>query len=260
MRNVKNDPFFNVPKTQVTTSEGNVDLPVLYYDVSYVCAYFLCDREPVEEILTGTRLNPVLVSRGRTIAGIACFEYRDTSIGAYNEVGLAVPVVPDGVKVPSIPMADLLKQPKQRTVGFKVIDLPVTTAAANSAGREIWGYPKFVSDIGFTLDSKKFQCTVAEKGETETIMDLSGRFGGGVPCPPMSLMNYDHVNGQDLKTIVNVRGWGTIHSAGSLTLKVLQSGHHMAQHLRDMGIDGAKPTAVFATTKFQSQLHEGIKI
>jgi len=91
-------------------------------------------------------LKPVSLGRGKTVYDIACFEYLDTSIGPYNEVGLGVLCLYDPViNIPILPVLF----PKRFTAVLYIHHLPVTTKTANDAGNEIWGYPKFQADIEF---------------------------------------------------------------------------------------------------------------
>ena len=62
-----------------------------------------------------------------------------------------------------------------------VADLPVTTEAANRAGREIWGYNKFVTAIDIKCDGKKFSATVRDH-ENELIGALEGTRGASAPA------------------------------------------------------------------------------
>ena len=77
-----------------------------------------------------------------------CIEYRKTDIGPYNEVGLTVLALAPGDPIPA----------------NYVVDLPVTTAVANRAGREIWGYNKFVAAIDV-------------KERRQDVLDVLARFG-----------------------------------------------------------------------------------
>ena len=43
-----NAPFFQVPRQRVQTSQGAVELPILYYDTSTLNAFFLVDKAKVE--------------------------------------------------------------------------------------------------------------------------------------------------------------------------------------------------------------------
>ena len=81
--------------------------------------------------LRGTALVAVSQEDGKAVVVVYCIEYRITDIGPYNEVGLTVLAGAPGDPIPA----------------NYVVDLPVTTAVANRAGREIWGYNKFVAAI-----------------------------------------------------------------------------------------------------------------
>jgi hypothetical protein len=102
-------------KLQRPVLSNGTECPLLirYFDVQCLVATFPTDLNRAAELLKGTGL------------------YRITDIGPYNEVGLTVVA-----RVPGDPIP-----------GNYVINLPVTTAVANRAGREIWGYNKFVAAI-----------------------------------------------------------------------------------------------------------------
>jgi hypothetical protein len=54
-----------------------------------------------------------------------------------------------------------------------VVHLPVTTAIANRAGREIWGYNKFVAAIDVSREGKTFS-TVLRDSDHDIIGALEG--------------------------------------------------------------------------------------
>ena len=254
----RSDPFFQVPSSRHPTSLDEVELPILYVDVAVVEAFFLCDRDAVADRLEGTGLEPALVRGDRAVVAMAFFEYRETSIGPYEEVGLAVPTLRSDTPRPASAWLDLLLRPaRQRKVGFRVLDLPVTTDAACTAGRELWGYPKFVTRISFAWTGPTIRCSVEDPDSDGTILTFTGELGPGIPVPPFSLLNFDHVGGRDLRTVVDVRGRGTLAGAGSLRLDVGSSSHRMATHLRDLGLHRAHPFAVMHTRRFQSRLNAG---
>ncbi len=257
-----NAPFFQVPRQRVQTSQGAVELPILYYDTSTLNAFFLVDKAKVEAVLKGTGLSPALTIGGKALVALACFEYRDTSVGVYNEVGVAAAVTRNGEALPLGGWRDLLatlRQPEERRVAFHIIDLPVTTAAANAAGREIWGYPKFVTEIPFTLNGRHFHCAV-KTPEGGTLMQLTGRMGPSFPTAPLSLTLLSLRDGEMVRATVNVRGASKMALPGSLKLTVPDSRHPMAQRMHALGLDGAEPFAVSWTHDFQSRLNAGVVV
>jgi hypothetical protein len=116
------------------------------------------------------------MGNGNALYGVVCFEYRDTTIGSYNEVGIGVPCRFDPlINVPILPA--LFN--RFFSVGFYVHHLPVTTQIAYDAGVEIWGLPKFIAQITFEEDSKWRRCVLhADSHEiltlevTNTLHDL----------------------------------------------------------------------------------------
>ncbi len=255
------DVFFQYPLTRTTTSCGDVDLPILYYDCSVVMALFRVDVDKAAAVVRDPDLTVVPVVGGQTLVGVAFYEYRHTAIAAYNEVGVAVAVAPQGTHVPRRPLWSLLGPLDRNSLGLHVVDLPVTTDAACAAGREIWGYPKFVTPIGFALDGKHFRGTVTDPQDQSDLVTLEGRFGPGVHGPLLDLALYSRLDGQMLRTLVNTRGGATISTGGSLQLKVSASSRHpMAERLRAMGLDGARPVCVSRSDRLQLRLNAGAPV
>ena len=260
MTDYMQDKFFQVPRESRKTSEGGVEFPILYFDSSCITAFFLCDLDKVKNQLLGLALKPSLVIGNKALIGIAFYEYRKTSIGSYNEVGVAIPVIRESDKRPLFSLLDLYANPETRKSGFYVIDLPVSTSAANAAGREIWGFPKFVTEISFELDKHNFSGSVLDPDGKEGIVNLEGRMGMGILSPAMHLKLYSYLDGEELATVVNLKRGSTLRSGGSMKLTVGKSEHLMAERLRALGLDGASPLALVSTDKFQSRLNLGVPV
>lgn len=253
-----NDPFFQVPRTIRPTSEGDVEFPILYSKTRCVQAFFLCPVAQVEKHLTGTGLKPGLLWRGKAVVGLAFFEYSETSIGVYNEAGLALPAVPSGAQGRRwFGLLEDVESPKH-VLGFHIAHLPVTTAAACAAGREIWGYPKFVAPIPFQLSGRDLKTSVVDPvAPSVNICELHGQMGAGMPAPALSLLLYSRLGAQRLRTTVNVRGNSRLHRPGSVRLQLGASNHPMNASLRDLGLQGAQPVVLSVTENFQSRLNLG---
>lgn len=242
MSHIEQDAFFRVARTTHRTSAGSVELPILYYDSTQAQAYFLCDLDKVERSLAGTGLRPGLVLGRRAVVGLVFFEYRRTSIGSYNEVGLAVPVVESTVAPSAWTWRDLFRRvddPK-RKLAFHVLHLPVTTPQANAAGRELWGLPKFVTDIPFDFSAQRFDGTVLDPKDRSPICNLRGRPGLRLPAATLDLLLFSQLDGRDLHTTIQTRGHSRGYGGGSVRLAVGASAHPMAATLRALGLDNAQ--------------------
>lgn len=251
------DSFFQVPRATHETSAGGVQLPILYYDTSNVLALFRAPAGAAAELLEGTGLRPAYDLFGKTVVGLSFYEYRDTSVGPYNEVGLAIPALEEGRRRLTGAFLDLLRPLERRKIGFYVVDLPVTTEIANAAGRELWGYPKFVTDIGFQYAGRHLAMRVADPGEDVDILRLEGRLWPTLPSPSLSLVTYTMLHGHRIRATINVRGALRVGPGAGLRLSLGGSYHPMARHLAHLRLHGSKPMLVAATHRFQSRLNAG---
>jgi len=225
-----------------------------------VIAMFWGDRASAEHLLAGTGLNLASPRRDRALVALSFYEYRRTSIGPYNEAGLVLFCTPPGRRPSALGVAELLVPPVWRRTGVHVVDLPVTTAQANAAGRELWGYPKFITEIPFRLEGHVLDTGVRDPDDGSSICALSGTLGLGVPAPPMSVVTFSRREGVLLRTHVDVRGRIMARRPGSTRLAVGDSRHPMAQHLRALGLQDARPFVVLETARFQSLLHAGVRV
>jgi len=255
--NRHDDPFFDVPKTVATTSEGEVQLPICYFDASHYMALFRVDATKAAAKLQDVPLEPVLVSR-KAVAILSFFKYRDTTLGPYDEVGLALLATPRGQSLTLSSFTDLLQQTRNESLGSYVLDLPVSTPLANAAGCEIWGYPKFVGQLPIELDANRFQAQVFDP-DARLIVELAGERGHVLPeaLPSMALVTYSMRGGQMLRTRVETRATCATSGGGSLRLAVGDSPHRMARNLADLGLYGQSPKLLQTTEDFQSLLFAG---
>jgi len=244
------DPFFDVPATTVQTSTGPVQLPILYRRTRNLNAFFMVPTERVNRVLVqkgAGALSPGCQIGGRALVALACYDYQDTSIGPYREIGLAVPVLPPGVR-PTLghwlqTLTDV--DSPSRQLGFHVLHLPVDTEAACAAGREIWGLPKFVTPIAYEDTPGQARIVLHDPRHPYradlAILRLEGRLGTGLPGPSVSPLLYSRHEGRWLRTPVQVRGGGQAHVRPALHLRTGGSAHPMAQVIRELGLDGARP-------------------
>lgn len=250
--------FYDRPTKTHTTSAGEVKLPIFYYDNSAVQAFFLCEPECLRPLLADTGLRPALVLGRKALVGIAGFEYRKTSVGSYNEVAVALGVYPPGRADAPIPLYDLVRPLGQRSMGVYIVELPVTTAVARAAGRELWGYPKFVTEIPFQLGPRAVDFAVLDPDDRTEIVRLWGDLGFSLTVPGADLMTYSHHEEQILRTEVEVDAPFQLHLRSKLTLRVGGSKHRMAQTIRQLGLEGASPVVVLQTNAFRSILPAGV--
>jgi hypothetical protein len=215
-------------------------LPVRYFDVQCLVATFLSDLNRATELLESTGLHAVPQEDGKAVVALYCIEYRITDLGPYNEVGLTILATAPGDPIPA----------------SYVVNLPVTTAPANRAGREIWGYNKFVAAIDVKRDRKQFSTTLCDL-ENTTIGVLEGSRGASVPVPPTDIVTFSLLEGKVIKTLIQVLTPFHCSSGDGFVFKIGTSMHPMTNNLRTLAIDGARPVMVRYADPFQALLFPG---
>jgi Acetoacetate decarboxylase (ADC) len=229
-----------VLERRVLSDGTQCPLPIRYFDVQCLVASFLTDLGRGAKLLEGTGLQAVAQEDGKAVVLLYCIEYRVTDIGPYNEVGLTV----------------LAKAPGDPIPAMYVANLPVTTTVARHAGRELWGYNKFVAAIDVKSDGDNFSTTLNDL-ENATICAFEGRRGASVPAPPADILTFSLLNGRLIKTVIRVLT--PFHASGgeAFVLKVGTSRHPMTNNLRILELDGARPVLVQYADPFQALLFPG---
>jgi Acetoacetate decarboxylase (ADC) len=225
---------------RVLSNGAECFLPIRYFDVQCLVATFLAAPDRASELLESAGLQPVVQEDGRAVVDLYCIEYRKTDIGPYNEVGLTV-----RAKAPGDPIA-----------ANYVVNLPVTTAVANQAGREIWGYNKFVAVIDVNSQGQAFS-TVLRDSDLEIIGALEGERGLSAPAPATDILTFSLAQGRLIKTAIRVLTPSLASSGDSFVFKVGTSRHPMTSNLRTLSLDGAHPVLIHYTDPFQALLFPG---
>lgn len=194
------------------------------------------------------------------LGGLAWYEYRDTDIGSYREVAVAVSVQPRNRRPSLLPRLNLWAPSSRRKVGFHILHLPVTTRVACAAGVELWGFPKFVTDISLEIKQDVIVGEVQDPETAETIVRLSGDVFGGLPLPGSDLVLYSQRGSVPLRTVVKTRVWFSSLGGSSFHLLPGYSRHPMAETIRSLGLHERHPWLVQFSRSFQSRLPLGIPL
>ncbi|TKB00727.1 hypothetical protein E5672_18845 [Alteromonas portus] len=259
MRKVK-DRFFDVPTKSLTSSVGEVQTPIKFFDASNVHAFFLCSRKAVEKHLEGTNLKPGLSFGKYTVVTVSFYEYRNSTVGRYNEVGVALPVLKKKARAPLGGITDLFRGIENRELCYYILDLPVTTEFASEAGIELWALPKFNTGISFDLTRNRFDGVVYEPNSNNQILSLKGSLGSGLTVPPFSICLYSIADNNLYRSMIDVRGRVKLSLNSGLILKIADTENPMAMRAKSLGLDGAKAVAVTTTDKLHSLMYEIVKV
>ncbi len=140
----------------------NYLFPTLYGDVTCAMAVFLCSYEKAARMMLHPGIEPVKMTRGRSIVAFSCYEYKKVlGVAPYNEIAATIPVMIDpGINVPVLPMI----APVFKNFGYYVFSMPVTSLENQIRGVKIWGLPKVVQEID--ISEEDADCVTSAREET----------------------------------------------------------------------------------------------
>jgi Acetoacetate decarboxylase (ADC) len=224
-----------------TLSDGSAcSLPIRYFDAQLLIATYLVGYERASALLKDTGVVAVPQGIGQALVAFGCFQYRNTDIGPYNEVGVAI----------------LATTPISPVPALYVVHLPVNTPLADRAGHEIWGYNKFVAPIDIAESGDAFAMTISDPAGV-TIARFNGTRGPSVTMPPNDIVTFSILDGRLMRTVIQMMTPSQLGSGSGFSLQVGESAHPMAENLRSLGLDGLTPVLLQYAEPFQSMLFPG---
>ena len=255
------------PLDTYETTEGPCPLPIIYLDGSLVGAFYLVDPSIVQSFLPKS-MEPLTLPWpiNKAIAGLFMFDYRNTSIGSYSEMGLTFQAKQKGSDasvffylcdmVANIYHLDfLLSICEQKTTGLYVSTLPVTTVAAKAAGREIWGYNKYVTEMSSTFQNNGLMTFDMQSEFTYELDSNGGSFLPTFTFAGLPFLTYtEHKDKRIMRTKVHVghkASWG-----GSVKLKITGKGP-TSNRMSQLKLEQLSPVAVFRTDTLRAHLPKG---
>ncbi|MCX4765913.1 acetoacetate decarboxylase family protein [Streptomyces sp. NBC_01275] len=248
-------PFLTVPTAPVTTSAGPVDTPVRYYDSTAAHAFFTVDADAARSLLPDvTWMVPARLGR-RALAVLSGYEHRCTTIGPYSEISLSL-IVNDLWRPKPYDLAlDLMRRTDLRRTGRYVVGLTVSTEEARAAAEEIWGQRASVSPVDVDLLGRDIGVGAQEPG-----IRLTGELGPGTRCPDADWALYGRRGERTLRIQVRSHGRPRIHPAPRVRLEVGTRAHPLAEQLRRLGLDSARPRSVLTSHAFMSHRSAGAEL
>jgi hypothetical protein len=253
--------FFDVPRAPVQTSEGPFDLPALYYDVSVRQLVFWVDYTKALPKLAGTGLAPIELQNGKTMAILIFYNYRKVQdVEPYEEIALAIPAELQSAKKGARKLRTFFGIPliPSGITGY-VLELPVTTAQARAGGRELWGYPKFLTRLPFKFYGTGFEFGALDPEGSEPIFTVKSDLGKGrgLGQKGSDMVTLSNLNGKILRTVINIDAKFRVFLKRQVEIKIGTVKHRFADNLRDLGLEGTQTAIIMCTDAFRSRLNKG---
>lgn len=252
--------FFDVPRTYYTTSHTRTQVPMFFYKIAARIVNYFVDYDRVVPKLAGTGLKPCRFFKNKAMVSLIFFNYQEVTIGGYDEVVITIMVSPEALPEPSHPLATILLVKKGewwRSLGSYVLEMPVTIPAARAAGREIWGFPKFLTTIPSHLSGNRFEFGVDDPETREPIVEVKGEMGPGISTKAFDLVSFNNYEDTIFKVITQVNGRMKNCTCRHIEVKTGPSRHRMAENIRDLGLETARPIAIMSSDNLQTCLNPG---
>ena len=161
---MRDDQFFeDTPRTTLDMAGEPIEFPILYYDFRMISGTFTVKTNKLKKLLPHPNFKPIEILPGTGMFIIVAFEYRDTSIGPYNEIAMSIPVkFPPKFVFPGLSAISMMLK---NCFSVYIHHLPVTTEIARKGGIHFYNYPKFLAEITFQDQDEKLEVTLREDDE-----------------------------------------------------------------------------------------------
>ena len=108
------------------------------------------------------------------------------------------------VRNPSTPMAARSSAERGWKSNPRWLEMPVTIQSARAAGREIWGYPSYVTDVPLEISDRAFSYRVMDGPGGEELLSVGCAPGPGVTTRAGDLVTFSNHEDTVLRTVVDV--------------------------------------------------------
>ena len=206
--------------------DRDVELPVEVRDASAATVIWEVDAAALTALLPTDQVEVIESAPDRAQFALALVDYRDNDLGSYLEVGFIAFVRPrQGGKD-----------------GTFILRLPVDGEFTCAAGRQVWGFPKTVEDIGFDVADDHAVVTLSSGGEL--VLRVRVPRGGDEPMPAMPMASYTVKDGRLHATRFTQGGEQTGITFGDEGVELELGSHPWAKELETLGLPAP---AVLAT-------------
>jgi hypothetical protein len=187
---------------------------------------------------------------GKALMALAVCRYDDTDLDPYHEVAMSfvvrahdAPPRPGPRPRPGpLSAIDRLKEFRAGAIGVYIHRLPVDQEFSCAAGRDIWGFPKWVASIDIDESrgdnrsggSAGSGTTVRLVDQGDHVLSLTIAGGGRLKLPSQAPPTYSFRDGVLRRTTWTTSSEGVSGRFGGATLVL--GNHPMAEELRSLGL------------------------
>jgi hypothetical protein len=217
-------PDTTAPESKSVTVEGvELFLPLEVQASTSIVASFRVDPQISQEVIGESGLNVRIGDDGLTSLFVVDMSYLQSDFGRYNEVGIIFDVESLG---------------EEDSANF-IQRLPVTGEFSCAVGKQVWGFPKWVTDLRYIIYGEASQVEWFEDNEVVLRLRL-GAGGEDIGDADMPVSSYSIGPEGPQCTQTEMRNFGIVIGA-PVDLEIGSSNHPAAQALRDLKVAELEP-------------------
>jgi hypothetical protein len=214
-----------------------VGLPVEVRRAAQWGVQYLVPAAAAQRIVAPTGLEVTGPVPGRALVALAVCRYDDTDLDPYHEVAVSFVVRPHDAP-PGASGAQRAREFATGAVGVYIHRLPVDQEFTCAAGRDIWGFPKWVTSIDIDEPDGRGGAgtgtTVRLVDDGAHVLTLTIASGGRLQLPSRAPASYSFRDGVLRRTTWTTSSQDVAGRLGGATL--ILGDHPMADELRSLGL------------------------
>ena len=217
-----------------------IGLPVEVRRAAQWGVQYLVPAAAAQRIVDPTGLEVTGPLPGRALMALAVCRYDDTDLDPYHEVAVSF-VVRRHDATPGAGTVQRIREFASGDIGAYIHRLPVDQEFTCAAGRDVWGFPKWVTTIDIDEPGRSAGRSRAGSGTTVRLVDagihvltLTMVAGGPIRLPAQSPPSYSFRDGILRRTEWTTAAEGVTGRFGGATLVL--GDHPVADELRTLGM------------------------
>jgi hypothetical protein len=204
-----------------------IGLPVEVRKAAQWGVQYLVPAKAAQRIVDPTGLEVTGPVPGKALMALAVCRYDDTDLDSYHEVAVSFVVRPHDAP-PNPSAVDRVREFGTGAIGAYIHRLPVDQEFTCAAGRDIWGYPKWITTID--IDEPESGDRRSGSGTTIRLVDAGTHILTLTQAPP----SYSFRDGLLRRTPWEMSAEGVAGRPAGATLVL--GDHPMADELRTLGL------------------------
>lgn len=205
-------------------------LPSVVRDATAAVAFYMVSADAAQTLIAESGLRIATVLPGRTVCTIGTINYKDSDLDSYHEVAMTFFVHEPDTR--PIPFVSTIIGMLRGSLSAYIHWLPVDQEFTCAAGRQIWGFPKFITRIDIEHEGDVERSTLTVDGER--VLTQTVRTGGTRSFADRRQVSYTMLDGVLRRVPSDMSAEDLGARPGGATLEL--GPHPMAGELRSLGL------------------------